>query len=128
MSAKKKVLIITDGTELIESIARSVKSALKCTVKISHAGKLDGTDLLSAETFFIGCEKPNPSSFDYLSDMLKHINFAGRHCGIFSANNKALKYLGGIIKDCEVITGEPLLIAGHDAVSVSNWVNTIINY
>ena len=125
MNAKEKILIITDGTELIESIARSVKDALSGTVKIISAEAFEGTDLLPANTFFMGCEKPNPSSFNYLEEMLKHINFAGRHCGIFSASKNALKYLSGILKDSEVTVGEPLLITEADAAAVKKWIKQL---
>ena len=127
MNVNKKALIITDGTELIDSIAHSVKSAFSGTVKISHAQALDGTDLLASDTFFIGCEKTDISSFDYLKEMLAHINFAGRHCGIFSSSKKALKNLSVLLKDCEAVVGEPLLIAEADAKAVKNWLKKLWN-
>ena len=127
MSIKKKLLIITDGTELIDSIAHSLKTALKSTVKISRADVFDGTDLLASDTFFIGCEKPNPSSFKYLEEMLEHINLVERHCGIFSANKKTLKYLSGILKGCDAKVGEPLLITEPDAKAVNNWLKGLWN-
>ena len=127
VSIKKKVLIITDGTDLIDSIAHFVKSAVTGAVKICRAEFFDGTDLLPAETFFIGCENSKPSSFGYLEEMLLHINFAGRHCGIFSTNKKALNYLSGILKNCEVTVEEPLLITEADAAVVNNWIKKINN-
>jgi len=134
VSDKKKVLIITDGTEIIDSIAHSLEQTLTgagsfaaSAVKICNAQEFSGTDLLPANTFFIGCEKPNPPSFEYLKDMLAHINFAGRSCGIFSVNKKTLNYLSGIIKDCEVKTGEPLLITEPDVKSVKNWLKGIMD-
>jgi len=111
VSAKKKVLIVTDGTESIDLIALSLKNALTdFKVKICPADKFDGTDLLPAGIFFLGCEKPHPASFSYLEEMLSHINLAGRRCGIFSTNEKSIKYLRGIVKDCEANLGESLLV------------------
>jgi len=126
VSEKKKVLIITDGTNLIDSIAHSVKSAVTGTVKLCHAQAFDGTDLLASNIFFIGCENPNPSSFDYLEEMLEHISFAGRHCGIFSTNKKTLKYLSDILKDCEAVIEEPLLITEPDTATINNWIKGIL--
>jgi len=110
VSAKKTVLIVTDGTESIDLIAQSLKNGMTdCKVKVCPADKFEGTDLLPAGIFFLGCEKPRPASFSYLEEMLSHINLAGRKCGIFSSSEKALKYLSGIVKDSEASLGEPLL-------------------
>ena len=125
MSAKKKVLIITDGTESVDLIAQFVKNELTgCKVMVCPADKFAGTDLLPSEVFFLGCGKPSPESFSYLEEMLAHINLAGRKCGIFSTNEKALKYLRGIVKDCDADLGEPLLVADGKihAPSVKKWL------
>ena len=107
----KKALIITDGTDSIQSIARLISEALAgFEVKICSGDEFDGTDLLACEIFFLGCKKPKPSSFSYLEKMLSHINFASRKCGIFSVKEKTLKYLVKIIKDCEVDYGSPLYV------------------
>ena len=122
VDTKKQVLIITDGTELIEHIAKSITSAFKdCTVKVCSGVTFAGTDLLKAKIFFIGCENPDPVSFNYLSKLLGHINLANRHCGVFSTNDKALKYLCGLLKDCEAKIEEPLLVqAGNIDSDVLN--------
>ena len=126
----KKALIITDGSESIQSIAQIISGALKdFKVKICAAAEFEGVDLLSAEIFFIGCEKNSPSSFKYLEDMLSHINLASRKCGIFSVNEIPLKYLAKIIKDSEADAGEPLLAhnGSVNQTAVNKWLKKIIN-
>ncbi|MDR0502330.1 MAG: hypothetical protein LBH16_03300 [Treponema sp.] len=116
MSAKKKVLIITDGSESVKLTAQSLEEALTdYSVKVCSADAFNGTDLLAADSFFLGCEKSSPASFSYLQKMLSHINLAGRKCGIFSSNEKAVKYLKKILKDSEATISEPLLAADGKA-------------
>jgi len=125
----KKALIITDGTESINSLAEPIKNALAgFDVKIRKADKFEGTDLLPADIFFIGCEKSSPSSFSYIEEMLSHINLASRKCGIFSVNKKALKYLGNILKDCEADLGETMLSTdgGYQQSDIDKWIKGII--
>lgn len=126
----KKALIITDGTQSIQSIAQLISGALTdFDVKICSADEFEGTDLLPAQAFFIGCEDASPSSFTYLEDMLSHINLASRKCGIFSVKDEPIKYLAKIIKDCEADTGEPLLTEEKKIAqpTVNKWVKQIIN-
>jgi hypothetical protein len=129
----KKALIITDGIESIQLIAGSIKDALTgfdyTDVKVCSAAEFDGTDLLPAELFFLGCEKPQPESFEYLEKMLAHINLASRKCGVFSTCESALIYLGDIVKDCEVSLGKPLLVSGDKAnsPSVEIWLEKLLN-
>jgi len=121
----KKALIITDGTISIQSIAQLIAGALSgFKVKICAASEFDGTDLLPAEVFFIGCENSAPPSFSYLEEMLSHINLASRKCGVFSVKEKPLKYLAKIIKDCEADTGEPLLAPDGkiNKTSLNKWL------
>ena len=125
----KKALIITDGTESINSLAAPIKNALTgFNVKIRNADKFEGTDLLPADIFFIGCEKPSPPSFAYLKEMLSHINLASRKCGIFSVNQKSLKYLGDILKDCEAALGETMLSTdgGYQQSDMDKWVKGLL--
>jgi hypothetical protein len=83
--SRKKALIITDGTKPIRLIALPVKEALAdYKVKICPAKRFAGTDLLSADIFFIGCKRPKPKSFAYLEDFFSHIIFVSINCGIFS--------------------------------------------
>ena len=128
MSSKKKVLIITDGSEKIEMIAQSVKDTLTDTVVVCPADRFEGTDLLPVDIFILGCSKSNPASFAYLEEMLAHINLAGRRCGIFSTDKKALKYLSDITKDCEAGMGEPFLAADSeiDTKAVRGWLKSVL--
>jgi hypothetical protein len=127
----KNLLIITDGTEAIQLLAQSIKKTLiDYEVKICSAEKFDGTDLLAVQVFLLGCEKPKPVSFTYITDMLSHINLAGRKCGTFSTDKTALNYLGLIVKDSEVTLGEPLLINTNDSVyqsTLKNWLEKTIS-
>lgn len=127
MAAKKRVLIITDGTDSIRRIAESIEKALiDCEVKICPASDFAGNDILPAEAFFLGCESPNPGSFAYLEEMLEHINLAPRSCGIFSNNKDSLKYMSGLLSDCEASLGEPLLASDGSAPNVENWLKATI--
>jgi hypothetical protein len=129
VSAKKKVIIITDATESIQLVARSVKEVLtNCTVKICPADKFEGTALLPVDVFILGCEKPKPPSFSYIEEMLSHINLVSRKCGIFSVNEKSLKYLKGIVKDCEAGLLEPFLVKDGKirASEVKKWLKEVI--
>jgi len=123
--AKKRALIVTDGTESIQRVAELIAASLTdYKVKICSADSFSGTDLLPANVFFLGCLKPRPASFAYLSELLAHINLAGRACGVFSVNEKALKYLRALVKDSEAAMGEPLL-AEESAATVKEWVKGI---
>ncbi|WP_461248360.1 hypothetical protein, partial [Treponema sp. R6D11] len=95
-------------------------------VKICPAGEFEGTDLLPAQIFFLGCDSPKPASFSYLEEMLSHINLVSRKCGIFSSDKNSLKYLDGILKDCEADIGEPLLLnGGTDTTKIEKWLKGI---
>jgi len=127
VSAKKKVLIVTDGTETIQFIAQSLaKTLADYDVKIRTGGEFEGTDLLPAGLFFLGCEKEKPDSFAYLEEMLSHINLASRKCGIFSVDKDALKYLESIVKDCETDLAKPFMAAdSKDTLAIANWLKEV---
>jgi hypothetical protein len=125
VKAKKTVLIVIDGTEQVAKMADEIAAVLReDTVTIKAASQFAGTDLLPADMFFIGCENPGPASFDYLSDLLKHINLAGRSCGVFSpGSEKAAAYLADLLADSEaVLYPQPLFAGGPDAAA---WVEKI---
>jgi spermidine synthase len=125
----KKALIITDGTESINSLAQPIKTALEgFTVQICDAEKFIGNDILPADIFLLGCENPSPSSFAYLEEMLSHINFASRKCGVFSTNQKSLKYLSDILKDSEAALGETMLSSdgGYQQSDINKWVKGLL--
>jgi len=129
VTAKKRVLIITDGAESTQLIAKSIENALiDSIVKICKIQEFTGTDILPADMFFLGSESPSPVSFAYLEDMLAHINLVSRTCGIFSTNKEALKYLRKIVKDCEASLGEPFLAPDGkvNAPDVEKWVKTLL--
>ena len=124
---KKKVLIITDDSVETAKIAAGIKAALSgSTVLVKNASGFRGNDILPADAFFLGCEKPMPDSFVYLADLLKHINLAGRPCGIFSpGSEKAVKYLAGLIKDSEAaLYPEPFTGSG---AAVKSWAQKVIS-
>jgi hypothetical protein len=129
VNSKEKVLIVTDGTEAIQQIARSIENVLiDYNTEICSGDVFAGTDLLPSEIFFLGCEKPHPSSFAYLAKMLSHINLAGRKCGIFSTDEKALNYLGGLVKDSEAGLGDPFLAAKGELrqPALKKWLKGIV--
>ena len=127
MKTKKTVLIVTDGSSGMAKLAVEIAEALKGNkVSTKAASDFKGNDLLPADAFFLGCEKPRPASFAYLADVLKHINLAGRPCGIFSpGSEKAVKYLAGLVKDCEAdLHPEPLLA---DGPGVKKWAQSVVS-
>ena len=100
-----------------------------CQTVVRQAESFAGTDLLPTDIFFLGCEAPQPTSFSYLDQMLRHINLSGRCCGVFSANKKALKYLSKLVKDSGVSLGKPLLIKDTAATTeiIKKWTQDILN-
>jgi len=123
----KTVLIITDGAVETAKMAAGIEKALKGNkVSVKAASEFLGNDILPAEVFFLGCEKPNPDSFSYLADVLKHINLAGRPCGVFSpGSEKTAKYLAGLVKDCEAaLNPEHLTGSGTDA---GKWARKVVS-
>ena len=124
----KTALIIIDGAKAIKEAAEVLSAALKgYKTSIVTAESFAGTDLLPVRIFFLGCEAPDPSSFNYLDQMLQHVNLAGRPCGVFSTDSKALKYLSKIIKASGAKAGEPLLLKDSSAASaaIKTWIKTI---
>ena len=122
------MLIVIDGASSTVQIAETISSALGgYTVVLRQAESFAGTDLLPASAFILGCENPGPASFTYLEELLGHINLAGRRCGVFSAGNKALEYLAGLVRDSEAAPGEPLLAEGGvvEPGAVQKWLKTI---
>jgi len=128
VSDKKKSLIITDGTEEIKAAAKIISGALdNFKVIIREAEKFSGTDLLPADLFIIGCEKTDPASFAYLKEFLLHINLASRKCCVFSTNEKTLKYLCDLVKDCEAVLGEPLSVKdGLKKSDIKKWLKGVL--
>ena len=127
MKTKKNVLIITDGSGETGEMADRIAAVLKGnTVSIKSALDFKGNDLLSADVFFLGCEKPEPDSFNYIEDLFKHINLTGRSCGIFSpGSERTVKYLIGLVKHCEVSLNPIALTAA--VTDTESWVQKVIS-
>jgi hypothetical protein len=127
VETKKHVLIVTDGADSTVRIAGQIAAELKKhDVVIRAASDFAGTDLLPADVFFLGCEQPNPPSFAYLSELLRHINLAGRPCGVFSPDSaRPVTYLTGLVRDCEAVLGEPF-VAKDGAVGLKQWITSIL--
>ena len=127
MEAKKDVLILTDGLEGAAKMAAEIAAALEgSNVSVKTVSEFKGNDILPAEAFFLGCETPEPDSFAYLGDLLKHINLAGRPCGVFSPGSEdAAKYLAGLVKDCEAALS-PAQLAGSGA-EIGSWANSVVS-
>jgi len=127
MKAKKTVLIVTDGAAETERIAAGIAGALKGSkVLTKTAAEFAGNDILPADAFFLGCENNAPDSFAYLTDLLKHINLAGRPCGVFSSGTKKTTgYLAGLVKDCEAALN-PEHLTGS-ALGVKGWAKNVIS-
>jgi hypothetical protein len=120
--------VVTDGTPQTHALAEQVGAELSaCHVVIRQAVDFAGTDILPADVFFLGCEAPEPSSFAYLSELLRHINLAGRPCGVFSpASDKAVKYLAGLVKDCDARLAEPYVAGGRTGADLKRWIKAVV--
>ena len=129
MKAEKKVLIVTDGASETTKLAAEIADALKGNkVLTKTASEFIGNDILPAEAVFLGCEEPEPGSFNYITDLLKHINLAGRTCGIFSSGSaKAVKYLSSIVKDCEVAMN-PQPLVPESGIGLKTWAQSVISH
>jgi hypothetical protein len=128
--AKKNVLILTDGSGSVRRMGEGIAGELRGEqVALVDGGDLSGTDILPAEFFFFGCEAPHPPSFAYLEQVLRHINLAGRGCGLFSPRSEeALRYLADLIVDAELaLRGEPFLGEHREnREDLARWVRAII--
>lgn len=124
MNDRKTVLILTDESAPVISLAKEISEALgESIVNLKTAENFTGTDLLPAQIFFIGCEKPGPPSFGYIEKLLTHINLAGRICGIFCAGDKAAAgYLSELLKDCEAAVS-----TAPQTGKISLWAKSLVN-
>jgi hypothetical protein len=131
---QKPVLIISDEDEAAQKMAAAIGSVfcapLFAGYKVSTviAENFSGKDLLPAAVFFLGCVKPGPESFLYIEDLFRHINLAGRPCGLFSPERKALKYLSVLVSDSEAAAGRPLLAKGGRVKNneLEKWIQAIL--
>jgi adenine phosphoribosyltransferase len=125
---RKNVLIVTDGNEATQKMAARIAKALKGAKVVSIAAPdFGGQDILPAEVYFFGCEKPKPASFAYLSEVLRHVNLVGRPCGVFSPKSEeAIAYLSNMTHDSEVaLYAKPLF--EKDIERVKSWTDQVIH-
>jgi hypothetical protein len=127
----RKIAIITDGAAPIQELAGNIAAIIGeshgYSVALFQAESFSGDDLLPAYVFFLGCAEAKPPSFQYIEDLFKHINLAGRACGIFSSNAKALKYLSSLVRDSETAVGKPFMVKGGAAngEKLHHWIQSI---
>jgi hypothetical protein len=127
VSSNKIVLIVTDGTLKINQMARDIAADLEGNkVLIKEASVFEGTDLLPADVLFFGCETPAPASFNYLEQLLSHINLADRSMGFFSHSSKdAVQYLAKIAKDSDAFCVPDPLFADN-SVNAHEWAARVM--
>jgi len=130
----RKILIVADSEESTQKLATGIAAIIvppsfdDYSVSILKSDTFYGTDILPVHAFFIGCDLPSPLSFTYVEILFERINLAGRPCGIFSSNPKALRYLSRLMYDSEASVGKPLLAknGGIDQTKLGEWVKSII--
>ena len=120
--------MVTDGAPRTHTLAEQIGRELpSCNVAVLKASEFAGTDILPVDVFFLGCEAPEPSSFAYLSELLRHINLAGRACGVFSPeSDKAVKYLAGLVKNCEARLAEPYVARDRTGADLKRWIKAVV--
>ena len=127
MKTTKNILIVIEDTQGTAEMAAGIADALKEEkVSVRNVSEFEGNEILPADAFFLGCERPNPASFTYLTDLFRHINLARRPCGVFSPGTKeAAGYLASLVHDSEAaLKGEPLY-AGS-GTGIKEWAKSII--
>jgi len=134
VKAKRKVLVLTDNGSVTKSIAKNIAAVFGNTpfadwsATVVSAGDFSPTRLLPVQAFFLGCEKPESPDFTPIKELFKHINLAGRPCGVFSTRANAAKYLSGLVRDSEAALGSPLVVenGAADSRKLKKWVGGII--
>jgi hypothetical protein len=127
VEGKRRILIVTDGTESTQQIGEEIAKKLRGNeVVVKKTPDLCGTDILPADVYFFGCESPHPRSFAYLEQVLFHINLVGRPCGLFSSHpQEAVQYLAALVRDSELdLMAEPFL--GAKSKDIGTWIQEII--
>ena len=126
MDEKQNVLIITDESKKTAEMAAVIATALEGNeVSIKPINEFKGNDILPADVFFLGCEKPNPDSFAYIKDLFLHINLAGRPCGVFSPGSKeSANYLALLVHDCEAALNPTPLLSSMGK-EISDWSKNV---
>jgi len=115
---------------MAKSIADIIASPLfdGYSVSVIKSETFYGTDILPSYAFFIGCETPSPLTFTYVEILFERINLAGRPCGVFSSNAKALRYLSGMVSTSEASLGKPMLAKNGevDDAKLREWLKGIL--
>jgi hypothetical protein len=126
METRKTVVIVTDGVLSTRNVADQISAALEgsCRVISLTAPDFKGNEILPADVIFLGCMNPNPPSFAYLEELFRHINLAGKPCGIFSSSGKAAAYLKDLIRDSELVPAKPFTGAG--GAELQKWIKGIL--
>ena len=134
MRTKKRVLIVTDSGSVTRSIAENIAAVFGAapfadwSAAVISAENFSPTLLLPAHAFFLGCEKSAPREFTAIKELFKHINLAGRPCGLFSTQAGAIKYLSGLVRDSEAALGSPFIAekGAADSRKLKKWAGGII--
>jgi hypothetical protein len=134
VKTKKKILIISDDGAVTGGVAKNIAAVLGTapfadwSAAVISAKNFSPTMLLSAKAFLLGCEKPEPLEFTDIKALFKHINLAGRPCGVFSPQLNAIKYLSGLVRDSEAALGSPLVVDKGvvDSRKLKKWLGGII--
>jgi hypothetical protein len=134
VKAKRKVLIVTDNGSITISVAKSIAAVFgsapfaNWSATVISAGDFSPTRLLPVHAFFLGCEKPESPDFEPIKELFKHINLAGRPCGVFSTKANAIKYLSGIVRDSDAALGSPFVVekSAADSRKLKKWIGGII--
>jgi len=128
----KKILLITDNSAITQNIAKNIAAVLGTapfadwSATVIKAEDFSPTMLLPAGAFLLGCEKPEPPCFAGIKELFTHINLAGRPCGVFSPQTKAVKYLSGLVRDSEAASGSPLVVKNLDGRKLQKWLRDIL--
>jgi hypothetical protein len=121
--------------ESIQKISSEILKLLQGnSVALVNACDFSGSDILPADICFFGCEEPYPVSFAYFADVLRHINLAGRPCGIFTHRfPKTVRYLASLVRDSELALNPrpffavpPKFWAGASGAELEDWVESIV--
>ncbi|MDR1105736.1 MAG: hypothetical protein LBL44_05205 [Treponema sp.] len=127
METKKTVVIVTDEAGSSRNIAEQIAAVLEdsCRVISLTAPNFKGNDVLPADVIFLGCASPNPPAFAYLEEMFRHINLAGKSCGVFSDSGKTVQYLKNMVHDSELNLAKPF--TGSGGPELHKWIKGIVS-
>jgi len=134
VKTKRKVLVVTDNGPVTVNIAKNIAAVFgnapfdHWSATVISAGDFSPTRILPVHAFFLGCEKPESPDFTPVKELFKHINLAGRPCGVFSTQANAIKYLSGLVRDSDAALGSPLVVenGSNDSRKLKKWVGGII--